>query len=127
MKTMLAMLMVLTILGQNGKVAPEQLSVTEPALIRATVYLPTGNPTASGVMPYEGVLAGRKEDIGKAAILYNSDMELIGVFEFCDTGSAKGLKNGTVIDVYRDSVESYREWVATYGDYVYIQYIDAEG
>lgn len=92
--------------------------------VRCTVYLPTGNPTASGVYPYEGIIASNREHLGQRAALYTEDMEFIGYFECKDTGGHKGLKNGTRIDVYRDNEESYRQWVKDYGDYVFIQWIE---
>lgn len=95
--------------------------------VRATVYLPTGNKTASGVYPYEGIIAANKEHLGQIAALYTEDMEFIGYFECKDTGGHKGLKNGTRIDVYRESEASYKAWVKKYGDYVYIQWIDGIG
>lgn len=72
----------------------------ELQLIRATCYCDTGNPTASGIMPYYGVLSGRREDLGKVAILYTADKEYIGIFEFRDIGGDPRLKDGTAIDVY---------------------------
>ena len=95
--------------------------------IRCTCYLPTGNPTASGVYPYEGIIAANKAHLGQIAALYTEDMVFIGYFECKDVGGHKGLKNGTRIDVYRDTEESYRKWVKDYGDYVYIQWIDGKG
>ncbi len=95
--------------------------------IRATCYLPTGKPTASGVYPYEGIIAANREHLGKLAAIYTEDMKFIGYFECKDTGGHIGLKNGTRIDVYRESEEKLKEWIKTYGDYVYIQWIESEG
>ena len=95
-----------------------------PAKIRATVYLPTGNPTASGVMPYEGIIATNREHLGQRAALYTEDGQFIGYFLSADTGGHKGLKNGTRIDVFRKSEESYKEWVEKYGDYVLIEWVE---
>ena len=99
----------------------------ELQLIRATCYCSTGNPTASGVMPYYGVIAGRQEDLGKIAILYTTEKEYIGIFEFRDTGGHQRLKDGTAIDVYLGELDRCYEWIDEYGDYVYIQIIEAEG
>ena len=95
--------------------------------VRCTCYLPTGNRTASGCYPYEGIVAASKDRLGQVAVLYTEDMELIGFFECRDTGGHKGLKNGSRIDVYRDSEESMREWIATYGDYVIVQWVECDG
>jgi hypothetical protein len=62
--------------------------------------------------------------------------DLIGYFDFRDTGAGidsdgdgKGdtIKNGKSIDVYRDSLGRCYDWVAQYGDYVYVKIIKAEG
>lgn len=106
---------------------PQEEPQPELRLIRATCYCDTGNPTASGVMPYYGVISGRREDLGKTAILYSIDREYIGIFEFRDIGGDERLRNGTAIDVYMGTLHRCNEWIGTYGDYVYIQIIEAEG
>lgn len=95
--------------------------------LRCTCYLPTGNKTASGCYPYEGIIAANKERLGQVAALYTEDMEFIGYFECKDVGGHKGLKNGTRIDVYRDNMDGVNEWANNYGDYVYIKWIDGKG
>ena len=37
------------------------------------------------------------------------------------------MRNGTAVDIYRDSMERAYEWVGEYGDYVYVIWLDAEG
>lgn len=98
-----------------------------PVKIRATCYTWTGNRCATGCYPYEGIIAGRQEWSGYAAILYDADMKYIGVFELRDTGGHPTLQNGSSIDVYRDTLAECYEWVDDYGDYLYIQIIPAEG
>lgn len=100
---------------------------TEPVRMRITCYLPTGNKTADGTVPYEGICAARRDWIGKVAVVYTEDMELIGFFEIRDTGGHKRIKNGTSIDIFRNDMSAAREWIATYGDYGYVQIIEAEG
>lgn len=96
--------------------------------VRCTCYLPTGNKTAGGVYPYEGIIATNREHLGQTAALYTEDMELIGYFESLDTGGHSELKNGTRIDVYRKNMKRAKKWIKKYGDYVYIEWIDdAEG
>lgn len=99
---------------------------TSLSRVRATVYLPTGNKTATGIIPYEGIIASNSEHLGQSAFLYTENMELIGLFECQDTGGHKGLKDGSRIDIFRNSEGSYREWVRNYGDYVYIQWMEAK-
>ena len=88
--------------------------------VRCTCYIPTGNPTASGIYPHEGIIATNREHLGESAMLFTIDGEFIGYFDSMDTGGHEGLKNGTRIDVYRDTLDRAYEWVATYGDYVLI-------
>lgn len=115
----------------------------EPFRIRCTCYTWTGNPCANGSYPVEGVsVAGKREWLGKAIIMYAEDPEtgglgeFIGFFDFTDTGAGidtdgdgegDSLINGTSIDVYRDDMEGVYEWIRRYGDYVYIQIVDAKG
>lgn len=100
---------------------------SEPTRIRCTCYS-MGTVTASGEPVREGYISGKREWMGKTAVLYDMDMNVIGFYEFKDTGSAKSLKNGTSIDVYRSSLDRCHEWIKQYGDYVYIQIVEgAEG
>ena len=102
--------------------------VYEVRKMRVTCYAPTGNPTASGVMPFEGGCAGRRDWIGGVAIVYDLDMNYICTLQINDTGGHKRIKNGSSIDVYRDSLERCYEWVRQYGDYLYVQIVpDAKG
>jgi 3D (Asp-Asp-Asp) domain-containing protein len=90
--------------------------------VRCTCYIPTGNPTASGIYPHEGVIATNRQHLGESAMLFTLDGEFIGYFDSMDTGGHVGLKNGTRIDVYRDTLDRAYDWVATYGDYVLIEW-----
>ena len=91
--------------------------------MRVTCYTATGNPTASGVMPYEGGCAAKREWIGGVAILYDTNMNFVARMDINDCGGASRLKNGTSIDVYRDTLSRCYEWVAEYGDYMYVQIV----
>ena len=62
--------------------------------------------------------------------------ELIGLFEFQDTGAGmdtdgdgKGdsIKTGQSIDVWTESLPAAYEWRDTYGDYVYMKIIKSDG
>ena len=99
----------------------------EPVKIRTTCYKWTGNKTASGCYPYEGICASNREHLGDVAVLYTMDMKYIGCFECRDIGGAESLRNGTSIDIYRDTLDRCYEWVHTYGDYTFIQWIEADG
>lgn len=111
--------MFISILGA-ALIAQALTKIPEDAkLMRVTCYTATGNCMANGEMPYEGCVAGKKEDIGKTAFIYDANMELIGEFEIKDTGG-KLIRSGKRLDVYRDTLGRCKDWVHTYGDYLYV-------
>lgn len=107
---------------------------SQPTKIRCTCYTSTeGSITASGERVREGIIAGKRAWMGKVAVLYDMNMNIIGIFEFKDTGAGidtdgdgKGdsIINGKSIDVYRDTMEGCKDWVHEYGDYVNLQIFD---
>ena len=119
---------------------PLNVNAKELNKIRCTCYTEPGI-TASGCYTRDGIAAGRKQDLYKVAAIYRCDTddqigEFIGYYEFRDTGAGidtdgdgKGdsIKKGLSIDVYKDSISEARAWIAEYGDYVYIKYIEAQG
>lgn len=92
--------------------------------VRCTCYLPTGNKTADGTVPYEGICASNRDHLGDVAVLYSVDGEFIGFFECRDVGGHRKLRNGTAIDIYRDSMDRAWEWVGEWGDHVYVYWIE---
>lgn len=92
--------------------------------VRCTCYLPTGNRTADGTVPYEGICASNKDHLGDVAMLYSTEGEFIGFFECRDVGGHRKLRNGTAIDIYRDSMDRAWEWIGEWGDYVYVYWIE---
>ena len=102
----------------------------EPWIIRCTGYCDYGY-TKSGEYVRNGVIAGKQEWLGKIALLYevnedNTVGELIGEYEFLDTGYGinGSLIDGTSVDVWHPSEDAVWDWMAEYGDYVYIQIIE---
>ena len=102
----------------------------EPELKKSwlTCYLPTGNPTASGVMPRRGIMAGKREWLGKTALIYERDGDkvgdLIGIFEILDTGTGKdgAIKEGRAVDIF---CETESDIIPT--QKIWIQIVDAKG
>ena len=102
----------------------------EPELKKSwlTCYLPTGNPTASGVMPRRGIMAGKREWLGKTALIYERDGDkvgdLIGIFEILDTGTGKdgAIKEGREVDIF---CETESDIIPT--QKIWIQIVDANG
>ena len=117
--------------------ANTEIDINKPVKVRCTCCASTaGSITTPGVRVREGIIAGKREWMHKTAILYDLDMNLIGIYEFKDTGSGmdtdgdgKGdtIKNGKSIDVYRNNLSRCYDWIKEYGDYVYLEIIDAEG
>ena len=113
----------------------------KPHKIRCTAYTAEDDDiTADGSEVREGIIAGKRDWLGKTAIIYSMEEDgsighQIGIFEFKDTGygmKVKGSNKGTIqlgtsVDVYRNTLDRCYDWVGEYGDYVYIQIIDAEG
>lgn len=104
-----------------------------PQYIRCTGYCDYGY-TKSGEYTRNGIVAGKEEWLGKSCYIYSinpdgSCGELIGIYEFLDTGYGidGSLIEGTSIDVWFPSEEAVWNWMWTYGDYVYIQIMDAVG
>lgn len=108
-------------------IVPPRIELPKKQQVRCTCYLPTGNRTADGTIPYEGICASNREHLGDIALIWSMEGEWIGYFECRDIGGNFKLQNGTAIDIYRDNMSEAKEWIATYGDYVQIVWITAEG
>ena len=89
----------------------------EPVKMRCTCYIDRGT-TASGAQTRDGIIAGRREWIGYVACIY-------AIKE--DGSIGDSIKNGLSVDVWRSSMSEARNWVKTYGDYVYIKIEKGEG
>lgn len=102
--------------------------------VEMTYYTETSNCCANGKMPRNGICAYRKQDIGKCAIVYSMDYELIGYFEIYDTGfgrkeeNGKGtIQNGNCVDIFSENENFGRELIEQYGNKVLIQIVDGKG
>lgn len=82
-------------------VSPLQVPQPQVVPVKITGYCLKGK-TASGIKTREGICAYRKEDIGKLARIYNSNMELIGTFLIADTGRKGGaIRRGEAVDIWK--------------------------
>lgn len=104
---------------------PSADDINAPQLMRVTCYT-GGTITYSGQAPREGICASNYANMGKVAIIYDSNMNYIGIWECLDVGSNCCLQNGTALDLWMPDLGSCYEFVGTYGDYLYVQFIDAE-
>ena len=111
-------------------VAPVTVRAKEPELNKSwlTCYLPTGRPTASGVMPRRGIMAGKREWLGKTALIYERDGDkvgdLIGIYEVLDTGVGydNAIIEGRAVDVF---CETEADIIPT--QKIWVQIVDADG
>lgn len=93
-------------------------------VIRCTCYC-TGTITATGKRVREGMISSSREHFGQSANLYTETGELIGTFVCEDTGG-KPIKQGKVLDVYRNDIDGVHEWQKEYGDYIRIEWIERD-
>lgn len=105
----------------------------KPQIVRCTGYCDYGY-TKSGQYVRNGIVAGRKEWLGMTAYIWAVDEDgtigdFLGIYEFLDTGYGinGSLKKGTSIDMWHPSEDAVWDWIGEYGDYVYLQIIDAKG
>lgn len=89
-------------------------------------YLATGNNCADGTPPREGVVSSNKEHLGMDCIVYDNDLTAVMRLECRDIGGHKMLREGTAIDVYRDSLARAYELRDEYGLYVWVEWIPRE-
>ena len=98
-------------------------------------YGANGRPLIEGL-----TLAGKPEWVGMSAVLYDTDMNYIGIYEFRDTGYGQStgqgvskllknksigtIENGTCIDIYFSDYNKCKEWGRRK---VYIQLVKAVG
>ncbi|MBU9728077.1 3D domain-containing protein [Diplocloster modestus] len=74
----------------------------------STAYCETGDPTASGKWPREGVTVAVDPDViplGSAVMIWDESGEWVGIYEAQDTGR---LIRGRIIDLY---IQDYAECI----------------
>ena len=118
-------------------------SQPELKLIDATAYYDSyghGYGADGRKLVEDLTIAGRVQDLGKTAILYDMDYRLIGIYEFRDTGygqatgygnsqilkgkSVGTIENGTCVDIYMGTKSKCQQFGR---QKVYIQIVDAKG
>lgn len=93
-------------------------------LVYLSCYLPTGNRTADGSIPYEGVVSSNREHLGQDCIVFDQDLNAVMRLECRDIGGNSMLVAGTAIDIFVPTMERAYEIKARYGDYVYVRWVD---
>lgn len=110
------------------KTAEEVKFIQEEGLeyVYLSCYLPTGNKTADGTVPYEGVVSSNKEHLGMDVIVYDENLVPVMRLECRDIGGNKLLREGKAIDIFRNDMNRAIELKKTYGDHVYIKWVSRE-
>lgn len=86
----------------------------------STAYCETGQPTASGKWPREGVTVAVDPDvipIGSAVMIWDETGEWMGIYEAQDTGR---LVKGRIIDLY---IQDYTECIDYGRQTIYVRVI----
>ena len=94
-------------------------------LMSCTAYY-QGETTANGSKVHEGGCACNTH-LGDVAIVYTTDGQFLGYYECNDTGGTDGLKNGTVIDIYRMNYTRCRMFMKVTRGKVYVKWIEGKG
>lgn len=94
--------------------------------IKCTAYC-CGEITANGSKVHEGGIAASAEHMGDVAELYTLDDEFLGYFEVNDAGGTDAIRNGYVIDVYRESYDRCVDWMKLTQGKVKVRWIKGKG
>lgn len=90
--------------------AGQDLQPPDTIKFDSTAYCETGDPTASGKWPREGVTVAVDSNViplGSAVMIWDEGGEWMGIYEAQDTGR---LIKGRIIDIYIDKYTDAIEW-----------------
>lgn len=121
-KKLLMIVMVLCLLPINASC----MTIDGLEEIKCTAYC-VGEVTANGAKVHEGGIAASKEHMGDVAELYTLDDEFLGYFEVNDAGGTDAIRNGYVIDVYRENYDRCVEWMIKTQGKVKVRWIKGKG
>lgn len=124
----IAVLIWLSSIGaERGELIPCDTSVdtSEMELMYTTAYCLHGT-TATGGQTRPGIAACNTH-LGDVALIYKEDGSYLGAYEITDTGATEGLKNGTVIDVWKANKTHCKGWMKVTGGRVYVQWVKGDG
>ena len=134
MRKALIAFMIIAHIGLNPQVyqaISEQKYIEEQGLelVKISCYVPTGNCTADGTMPYEGIVSCNREHLGMDCILFDEDFIPIARFQCRDIGGNRLLREGKAIDVFRTDMSRAKAFINEHPAHMYIKWIsrDFEG
>lgn len=112
-------------------VTPVTVKADEIRQVKATAYCLNKNLTAMETKPRYGVVAGKREWLGKTCVMWLDDGDgnikpenYYGTFAFEDIGGSAAIKAGYVIDVWIEGYENAKNFGCKK---MIIQIIDSEG
>lgn len=111
-----------------GKAEPEiDLEAQGFQVMNTTAYC-VGHHTANGSPVHHGGCASSLDRIGQIAIVYTLDGNFLGYYECNDTGAeGGGVRNGTVLDIYRKNLTMCAGYMKITGGKVYVKWIEGDG
>lgn len=98
-----------------------------PQEVKISCYLPTGNKTYSGQVPYVGGCAVNKEHLGQTAMLFDAEYRFLGFWEVNDIGGNSLLRQGKAVDIFQETMEDARAFISENGDHGYVVWLEADG
>lgn len=106
----IAIVMIVILAAAIRANAGQDRQPSDTQAFESTAYCETGDPTACGKWPREGVTVAVDPDvipIGSAVMIWGEDGEWMGIFEAQDTGR---LIKGRIIDLYIQDYDQCIEW-----------------
>lgn len=87
-----------------------------------------GHHTANGSPVHTGGCASSIDHIGDIAVVYTLGGNFLGYYECNDTGAeGGGVRNGVVLDVYRNNLTQCEMYMRITGGKIWIRWIEGEG
>ena len=107
----------------------ESMNWSEQGFVEmSTTAYCVGHHTANGSPVHHGGCACSIDHIGDVAIVYTLDGNFLGYYECNDTGKeGGGVRNGTVLDIYRCNLTMCESYMKVTGGRVYVKWIKGEG
>lgn len=105
----------------------EEINFSEAGFTQmyTTAYIIHGT-TATGGETRPGICACNPH-LGEVAIVYTLDGQYLGMYECTDTGITDGLKNGTVLDVWRVNMTQAESYMKLTQGRVWVRWISGNG
>ena len=131
-KTIMIIILICAVLINSGSIKAEedipQIDWQAEGFqkISVTAYC-CGHHTANGSAVHNGGCAASAEHMGDVAILYTMDGTFLGYYECNDAGGTDAIRNGCVVDIYRQNLTQAKNFMRITGGKAYIKWIKGAG